>query len=208
MDTVSAPCLRCARPIPVDATQDTPGELRCGHCHAKQVQAIYPTAFRKLAEINPTPTTETGSSCYFHEQSEASSLCDDCGRYLCDLCTLPIPMPANNPTDFPKRLCPACFENRVALEEKEMQWDLFRTIYPRYDVIAGVLIVAPILLFPLSFLSLFTLPAAVFILIRNWRHNRTPVERFRRSMVITLCVGIIGIAFWLFVFAIAITENL
>ncbi len=117
-------------------------------------------------------------------------------------------MPANNPPDFPERVCPSCFENRVSLEEKEKQWDLFRTTYPRYDVIAGVMIVAPFVFFPLVALSIFTFPAAVYILLRHWQDNRTPVERFRRSMIVALGAGLAGITFWIFLIITAIMGNL
>ncbi len=207
MDTVITPCLRCTRPLAIDTMPEEPQELRCGHCHAKQIQAIYPAAYGEREDSASIPAADDGATCYFHLTSDAANLCDDCGRYLCDVCTLPIPMPANNPPDFPRQLCPACFENRVQREVSEMQWDLFRTSYPRYDVIAGVLIVAPIVFFPLALFSIFTFPAAVYILLRHWRHNRTPVERFRRSMIVTLGVGIFGIAVWLLIVANAIVES-
>lgn len=207
MDTLVAPCVRCTQPISIEAVQSEIAAVRCGHCNAEQMQVIYPAAYRDACDLVIAPAVDDGATCYFHESSDAQNLCDDCGRYLCELCTLAIPMPANSPPDFPKRLCPACFENRVNHEVKHQRWDLFRTRYPRYDVVAGFLILGPVILFPFLVFSIFTLPMGLFVLLRSWRFNRTPVQQFRGNMIAALIAGILGIAIWLAILGMSIMET-
>lgn len=207
MDTVSTSCVRCSRTLSIEGAPSQLLEILCGHCGAKQVQVLYPAGY---LEVDDTPTgdaVEGGATCYFHETSDAINLCDDCGRFLCGVCTLPIPLPANCPPDFPERLCPSCFENRVIHEQKHQHWDLFRTNYPRYDVIAGLFVLVPLIIFPLLMLSLFTLPVAVYILLRYWRLNRTPVKHFRGSMVTTLIAALLGIAVWIVILVLSAAEG-
>lgn len=207
MDMISTPCVHCAQSIAIEAVQPELQARRCFHCNAEQVQVLYPAGYREANDLAPTPAEEGGAACYFHEASDAQNVCDDCGRFLCDLCTLAIPMPANAPPDFPERLCPACFENRVALETSNPRWDLFRTTYPRYDLIVGFLILGPVVLFPFLIFSIFTFPAALFILLRYWRFNRTPVRQFRSNMIASLVVAVLGILLWLAIMTVSIMET-
>lgn len=210
MGTVISECLHCKRPVEVETADSEIPELRCGHCGTRQRQIIYP-AYRRASEAPapaPAPASDEGASCYFHESVGAVNLCDDCGRYLCELCTLPIPLPASQPADFPERLCPACFENRVNEEERNPQWDLFRTDYPRHDAVAIYLIILPVVLFPFIVLTIITFPVAFYVVLRNWRDCRTPVRHFRRSMVAALILASAGIILWLSIISFNVAGEL
>lgn len=197
MVPVTAECHHCKRPVAVETVFEKVPELHCGHCGTRQRQIIYPAAFREAEAPEAVPALEDGASCYFHEAAGAVDLCDDCGRYLCPLCTLAIPMPASAPPDFPAQVCPSCFSNRVDSEIREGQWDLFRTDYPRHDIQALFLIIVPVIIFPLMIFSLVTLPVAVYIVLRNWRTCHTPVKHFRKSMLAALVLALFGIMIWL-----------
>jgi len=197
MGAITSTCLRCNNLVSVDLGQEEIADFRCGFCGARQRQLIYPASWQEHPFVQITPVTEEGARCYHHDNASAENLCDDCGRYLCDLCTLAIPMPASEPADFPQQVCPDCFQHRVDEELRAGEWDLFRTKYRRYDMLALSLIAIPILVFPLFFLSVVTVPIALYLLIRNWRICRTPVQHFQSRLLVGLAVGGIILVFQL-----------
>ena len=98
MASVTAPCLECKTPLNLDTASWMGAEQRCPQCGTVQVQYVYPDAATARDTAPSTPLHDAdGASCYFHTTAAAVSVCDDCGRYLCSLCTLPVPMPANSP---------------------------------------------------------------------------------------------------------------
>jgi len=208
MGTVTSQCLHCKQLVAVDTDIARTPEFRCTYCATRQRQYIYPAFAHDNGPTPSTPLPEDGASCYFHEGAAAATLCDDCGRYLCELCTLDIPMPASAPPNFPARICPSCFENRVNEETREQQWDLFRSRYPRYDAIAAFLILIPVVFVPLILFTIVTIPMAIYIVIRNWRTCHTPVKHLRGSMLAVLALALFGLTIWLSIIGLTAAEYL
>ncbi len=208
MGTLISQCTRCRQLVSLDTHDSGPSGFRCSFCGTRQQQYIFPAYLGRVEPPHTPNTMEDGASCFFHEGSSAATICDDCGRYLCTLCTLPIPMPASEPPGFPERVCPACFENRVHEEEREQQWDLFKTRYPRHDVWAGFLIIFPVILFPLVMLSAITFPVAIYIVFRHWKDCRTPVRDFRGRMLVILALAATGVTVWLAMIGLTAAEYL
>jgi hypothetical protein len=203
MAVITSSCVHCNQLVTVDTASATIPDMRCGYCGRRQRQLIYPAYCQEPAGTAIVPVLEEGASCYFHDSTAASAICDDCGRYLCELCTLPIPMPASLPAGFPERLCSSCFAHRMAEEERDQAWDLFRTSYVRYDTIALGLALLPIILFPLFSLGIVAFPIAIYLVVRHWHTCHSPVQHFRRNMTIALVLAGGGMVAWMAILSMA-----
>lgn len=208
MPPVTSTCIQCHHPLPSGGAPSPAADRRCLHCGAVQFHLVYPAAFREMDTAGVRMPDSEGASCFTHESAAAENLCDDCGRYLCALCTLPIPRPASNPPDFPQRLCPACYANRMDEEARTHPWDLFQTEYPRYDIMALLLAVAPWILFPAFFLAPVTGSMAIYLSVRNWRGCRTPIRRYRFNFVIAIGMVLFTALFWVAFLAMTVTRIL
>lgn len=196
MIAVESACTACHTPLLLDLENALETEITCPGCGAVQFQQIYSAYACGPRSDDVAPLVDGNTACFFHETSPAAHICDDCGRYLCALCTLAVPTPANSPPDFPARLCPECFRRRVDREPAEGQWDLFQPEYIRYDLLALLLVIGPVVIFPFYLLTILSGPMAVYVAIRYWRVCRTPVGRPRAGLILALILGFIEMMFW------------
>jgi hypothetical protein len=98
-----------------------------------------------------------GASCFNHPTKPAKTLCSDCGKLICQLCSTDL----NNQT-----LCIDC----LAHGRKENKNPSLETYRVRYDKITFTLAMYPVLLFPfLWFVTVITFPVGVFLLIKHWK---------------------------------------
>jgi len=190
-------CLACAHPLSTNPATLNVAESRCDVCGARQIQLIYPANFLRAEIAHAGKAADGTASCFHHDTSAATEVCDGCGRYLCALCMLEIPLPATSPPDFPKRLCAGCFEHRVNEETTQSAWDLFRTRYTRYDILIGGLVLGVVFLPPLLVLSPFAWPIALILIVRYWRFARTPVGDYGTYLVLFFILSSLGTFFWL-----------
>jgi hypothetical protein len=125
---------------------------------------VFPAMLRPSAGALPQPIqTDTEASCFYHPQNRAASPCEECGRFLCKLCEIPLGS---------KTVCPSCFASG-ARENKIQDLDHKRTMY---DSLALLLSTLPgLFVWP----ALFSAPAALFIVIRHWRAPSSLVPRTR-----------------------------
>jgi hypothetical protein len=140
------------------------GGTICPRCRARVDVTVFPAMLRASAGALPQPIqTETEASCFYHPQNRAASPCEECGRFLCKLCELPLGA---------KTVCPSCFASG-ARENKVQDLDHKRTMY---DSLALLLSTLPgLFIWP----ALFTAPAALYLVIRHWRAPSSLVPRTR-----------------------------
>src|SRR5258708_32295316 len=97
-------CSRCSQPLPPELWSGEEGRS-CPFCHAPVVVKVFPAyAKSAIGSIPQRLAADTEASCFYHPQNRASTPCEECGRFLCSLCTLEIPG---------AKLCPVCFEASV-----------------------------------------------------------------------------------------------
>ena len=207
MDIAQLECIQCRRELPVENSQTPLPEIRCNACGTRQIHLIFPAAGLQPDDPTPGPLQEGNACCYYHETGAAEVVCDDCGRYLCGLCSIEVPMPANEPPGFPERLCPPCHAHRVAEEVRDGRWDLFRTAYTRYDLWAIRLLFIPIVAFPLIVFSMFTFPMAAYLLLRHGRTCRTPARGYRGTMLGLLLLSLVGMVIWLSIISYSVVNS-
>src|SRR5258707_14959683 len=145
-------CSACLRPLPAELWTGVEGQ-RCPFCGAPVVVKVFPAFSQSKIGSLPQPlSADLEASCFYHAHNRASTPCDECGRFLCSLCTLEI---------AGRTLCPICFEANLR-GRKIQNLELSRTLH---DSIALALATLPALLFwPI----LRTAPPTLFWIIRHW----------------------------------------
>ena len=126
------------------------------------------------------------AGCFYHPDKKACVACDQCGRFLCSLCDLPLE---------DQHLCPHCLE--VGKDKKILKvLDTRRTLYG--DMILSLSIL-PLLMWPLTFL---TAPAALFLAFLH-RHKPSGMVGVNQKLkmglgILIALMEILGWGFGLF----------
>lgn len=170
-------CAACSLPVPADAWNREEG-VRCRGCGHNVRAFVFPAIER--AETGTAPEAlhgETEASCFYHPQSRAAIVCDDCGRFLCSLCELDVEG---------GHICPRCFENKIETVETR------RTMY---DTVALLISTLPGLLF---WPALVGAPWALFIVFRRWNSRGSVVPRTRIRFILAALFALAEIGFIIF----------
>jgi hypothetical protein len=156
-------CSVCAFPVPTELWNREEG-ARCPGCGQRVQALVFPAIGRKRTAELPQPLgAEEEASCFYHPQSRAAVPCDDCGRFLCQLCDLAMDG---------RHICPACFETGLAAKRIETV-ESRRTMY---DTVALALATLPaLLIWPV----IITAPLALSIVFRRWGAPGSLVPRTR-----------------------------
>jgi hypothetical protein len=156
-------CSACLRPLPAELWTGVEGQ-RCPFCGAPVVVKVFPAFSQSKIGSLPQPlAADLEASCFYHTQNRASTPCDECGRFLCSLCTLEI---------AGRTLCPICFEANLR-GRKIQDLESSRTMH---DSIALALAIFPAFLFwPI----LVTAPLTLFWVFRHWNSPRSILPRTR-----------------------------
>ncbi len=172
-------CGACSQPLPREFWSGTEGKT-CRFCRAPVLVKIFPAFANSAAGSQPQPLgADTEASCFYHPQSRASVPCEECGRFLCALCTLEIPG---------AKLCPVCFEANVSGRKRPVL-EATRTMH---DSIALALATIPaVMVWPV----IITAPLTLFWVFRYWNAPRSILPRTRiRFYLAGLCaLGEIGL---------------
>jgi len=156
-------CSACLRPLPVELWSGAEGQ-RCPFCQAPVLVKVFPAFAQFKSGSLPQPLmADVEASCFYHAQNRAATPCDECGRFLCSLCTLEI---------SGKSLCPVCFEtNRRGRKIQDLESS--RTMH---DSVALALAIFPAFIFwPI----LVTAPLTLFWIFRHWNSPRSILPRTR-----------------------------
>jgi len=177
-------CPRCRRELPLQ--RGIAGESICT-CGAKLEVAVFPAFNRSLqpGQSGQALVDESESGCFYHPQKRAVVPCSACGRFLCALCDLEL----NG-----QHLCPPCLsgsQRKGKMPELERERIL-------YDNVALIMAVAPIAIFPFTFL---TAPAAVIMAIMWWKKPASILPRTRIRFIFAITIGLLQIAGWCALFA-------
>ena len=151
----------------------------CTHC-GKQVSVhVYPALLKTLETpvVVDAPVIGEESSCFYHPQKQAMVVCDDCGRFLCNLCDIEM----NG-----RHVCTACLEIPVTNEASVVQKNKF----VHYDTIALLWAVACILMW--FFSALFSI-ISLYYCIRHWNTpiSATPRNRWRFVVAALFSTGVL-----------------
>jgi DNA-directed RNA polymerase subunit RPC12/RpoP len=174
MNATALRCAACLQAFPQESWA-AQRDLVCPSCGAASRLAVFPAIFRNPAGPEPDPIAgETEASCFYHPRNRALAPCQECGRFLCSLCELG----ADG-----RRICPLCFA--AGLRARSLQE--FETRRTNYDTVALALATAPlILIWPV----VFTAPASLFLVFKNWSSPRGILRRSRLRYYLAALVAL------------------
>jgi hypothetical protein len=185
-------CAACARPVPREFWNREEG-VRCGGCGQSVCVAVFPAIDSKSVGAAPEALQgETEASCYYHPQSRAATVCEECGRFLCALCDLEVEG---------RHLCPRCFESGVGSHK-------IQTAEPRrpmYDSTALALATLPFLMI---WPALIAAPWALVIVFTRWNAPSSVVPRTKVRFILAALFAIAEIGFIAFIIYMMTQVNL
>ncbi|HEX3870223.1 MAG TPA: hypothetical protein VHV77_07305 [Pirellulales bacterium] len=138
---------------------------------------------------------EGDAVCFFHPEKKAALTCDRCGRFLCELCDLPLGT---------RHLCPTCIGGGMGTE-KLPELITRRVRWSRVSLLLGILPLLGAFTVFLAPVMMATGPAAIFTGFYSWNKPGSLIRGPRRwEAVIGIALGLIQIgvlasifyAFW------------
>ena len=176
-DAFAPPCPKCRTPLV--GIEVGEGEGVCGACSAPLGYVLFPALHRARPVARAVRSVDGDATCFFHTQNQAAAICDDCGRYLCEVCEVP--------AEDEGRLCPPCVSGR----RKRTPQKAAEVI--TYDSIALTTALLPMLVWPLT---LVTAPIALTLAIIGLRKPRSLVRRGTTGLVTAIVLGGLQIGGW------------
>ena len=154
---------------------------RCTLCGAENQVRVFPAALRSLPQVQLETALEGEAACFDHPAKRAVAACRNCGRFVCQLCSV----------EFSGEIwCPACVMARAG-SAAEANLETSRTLY---DSIALIFPLMSLVVWPLT---MVTGPGAVVYSIVKWRAPLSLVRRFRWRFVAAILIGLSLVAGWL-----------
>jgi hypothetical protein len=175
----SIACAVCSWPVPREFWNREEG-LRCRVCgHAVRV-SVFPAIGQAVTGASPEALqAETEASCFYHPQSRAAIVCQECGRFLCALCDLEVEG---------RHICPRCFETGISAHK-------IQTAEPRrvmYDSVALALATFPFLLI---WPALIAAPWSLFVVVTRWNAPSSVVPRTKIRFMIAVLFALAELGF-------------
>lgn len=171
-------CASCSMPVPSDLW-NREQEVACPFCGRKIITFVFPAAeHTRVGDVPAALQGDTEASCFYHQQSRAATVCEQCGRFLCALCDLEVDR---------RHVCPRCFEKVETVEPR-------RTMY---DSMALAIATLPALLF---WPALIGAPLALFLVFRRWNAPGSIVPRTKIRFILAALVALAEIGFVIFFF--------
>jgi len=175
------PCPHCRRGLEADSWHDA-GSGKCRVCYADFEFVGFPAAVprpkRVWARAKSAVAEET--VCFFHLQNVADTICAECGRLVCTVCSI---------TVSERVVCPSC----VAVPGKA---DAPAAVRERmlYDSTALGIALLPLLIWPVT---LLTAPFALGFTIHGWKKPSSLVRgRSRGRLIAAGIFAIVEIGVW------------
>src|SRR6202522_4376848 len=81
------PCARCSMPLPRWGL-DTSAETACPSCGAGNMVRAFPAMFAERAAAAPEAALTGEAACFDHPGKRAVAACQQCGRFVCQLCSV------------------------------------------------------------------------------------------------------------------------
>ena len=158
-------CPQCSTALTAESWAET-GVL-CPNCLSHLSGRIFPAFSRQVPAglASPERVIEGEAACFFHPETKAAHCCQGCGRFVCDLCD--IPMGA-------RHLCPGCVGSGI---EKSKLPELVtrRTCWSRLAFfIGGFSLLCGWPLWPATFLICG--PLAIILVLYGWSKPQSLVR--------------------------------
>jgi len=159
--------------------------LVCPACSAQVMTTAFPAITIPSGASSIVACEPGESSCFFHANNRAETICDRCGRFLCRLCSI----------SFGKRrFCPDC----IYRSRRQKSDPLLIDQAVLFDNIAIAVLALSVFTLTYLLLGLVVSLLTICLAILGWRYQRTLVRRSRFRFGIALILGLIGAGIWIF----------
>lgn len=122
------------------------------------------------------------AACFYHADRKAASVCDNCGRFMCELCNVAI---------AGRHFCPRCTETA----RRENDLSALSSEHILRDDIALLFAILPL-----------TAPFAVYYAIRYWKTSTSILPRTKIRFTAAFVIGTIQIVAWLAILALLLRR--
>ena len=156
------------------------GEAMCASCGSLNRVRVFPAAFAQQAPAVPERAAEGEAACFDHPGKKAVAACQQCGRFVCQLCAVEFAA---------ETWCPSCVaagagRARAATSESA------RTLY---DSLALTLPLVTLLVWPFTIVAA---PATLALTLLKWRQPLSLVRRSRWRFIVGAAVGLVETSLW------------
>jgi hypothetical protein len=153
----------------------------CARCHSANTVRTFPAALIPSGPPLPAePAAEGEAACFDHPGKRAVAACRQCGRFVCQLCSVALG------ADI---LCPSC----VAAGSGKAKAANLETSRTLYDSIA---LIAPLVTLAFWPFTIIAGPATVVFSLMKWSRPISLVRRSRWRFVVAILIGLIETALW------------
>lgn len=177
---VGSPELKCPSCYTGYISQTEDAFSECKDCKAKYKFFLFPELFLKKKTEENLQATEGSSVCYFHPEKSAAIECTECGRLICNLCSIKI---------GEKTRCPGCLHSGENKEQKNERFLM--------SSLAFMLAVYPVLFIFTIYFTCITAPAAFVCSILAWRRPGPMFALWRWREIFALILSTIQIIIWI-----------
>ena len=164
---------------------DTSVETACPSCGSGNIVRAFPAMFTDRAVVVPEAALTGEAACYDHPGKRAVAACQQCGRFVCQLCSVELGGVI---------CCPSCVAAGAG-QARAANADAQRTLY---DSIALTLPLISLLFWPVT---IATAPASIVISITKWKQPLSLVRPSRWRFVAAIVVSLAMLAGWVLVVA-------
>lgn len=187
------PCPSCKRVLEAHSWHDA-GSGECRRCTTSFEFIAFPalTAGKATASAEAA-VLDAESVCFFHAGNRAESVCEECGRLLCPVCTIPF---------VGRKLCPTCVASASRRPSTETVAVRDRVVYE--NIVLGLAIL-PLLIF---YFTVITAPVALGFAIYGWNKPPSLVHGKRRwKLVVGGLIALAEIVGWVLLFVHLPSQN-
>jgi len=170
-------CPKCKSVLPEPLLSH--GDLvRCPYCNnlPEFLVNIFPAYYKETTkETGPEfISTSEDSSCFFHKDKIATSVCNECGAYLCSLCTIKI-----EETNY----CSSCFRTKRNHIKSIKRDTLLKD---------SMALLASLISILTCYLGIIAGPIIIIFCIINWNKIETPYKRSKWRFVAAIVLSSIS----------------
>ena len=174
------PCALCDMPLPGWALETGEAAV-CTLCGAENRAHVFPAAFQSPASVSTETALEGEAACFDHPSKRAAAACQQCGRFVCQLCAVALEEAI---------WCPSC----VAAGAGRARAAKLESSVTLYDSVALATPLLSLLIWPFT---LITAPGAVVLAIAKWRAPLSLVRRSRWRFLLAILVGLAELGAWI-----------
>jgi hypothetical protein len=167
------PCARCDAPLPLWELASA-GETACTNCGEPNTVRVFPALFATpSAPATPESALDGEAACFDHPSKKAVAACQQCGRFVCALCSV----------EFDGQVwCPTCVTAGRG-QSKAVYLEPSRVLY---DSIALTVPLATLIVWPLT---VFAGPGAIVFSAMRWKRPLSLVRKHRWRFVAAILIG-------------------